>query len=142
MRRASFFGCVAALLATVVSTEAAAQVVIVERRRRPIYVRRVMRVPEGYHLEERPRTGLIVTGALLTGIGGVFVTGAVIDQGYNGSWRDRDTGAAIVGGILLAIGLPLLITGVSTKRLVMVRNAEITPTFGPHTAGAALTLSF
>jgi hypothetical protein len=135
---------IAFLLATVVTAEAAAQVVVVERRRRPVYVRRVvLRVPEGYHLEERPRTGLIVTGAVLTGIGGVFVTGAIVDQGYRGAWRDADTAAAIVGGIFLAVGLPLLITGATTTRLVMVRNsAALAPIAGPHMAGAAFIMAF
>ena len=133
----------------------AQRTVIIVRDRPPPrrYYRVVRRVPPGYHLEERPRTGLIVTGAVLTLIGTSLLVGAVVDGGSRrNGWSSGDEGAAIFGGLFDVIGIPMLIVGSTSHRLVLVPNAALAPTSAvPHLAegvalpratGASLSLSF
>ncbi len=138
------------LLATVAFTPSAlAQrtVVIVEGRPPPpryVRYRVVRRVPPGYHLEERPRTGLIVAGAVLTGIGTALIVGSVVDASNRGRWSNGDEAGAIFGGLFDVIGLPMLLVGATTHRLVLVPNYEVglSPIVGPKMTGGALTLRF
>jgi hypothetical protein len=42
-------------------------------------------IPNGYHLERRPATGLIVSGALTLGAGYIVGLGIGLDKGFDGS---------------------------------------------------------
>lgn len=61
------------------------------------------------------KRGKTIGGAILTGLGGALVVGAVGMIGYAGSINRRDSlGAGIVGGLAgipLGVGIPLVISG-------------------------------
>jgi hypothetical protein len=63
-----------------------------------------MTPPPGYHLEERPRTGMIIGGAILTGLGAVFLISAGFAQ-YPGIALFFASGAGTPGVVLLIVGL-------------------------------------
>ena len=117
-------------------------------------------VPSGYHVEERPRLRLIISGAVLTGIGAGFVaygfgqrseerdqTAALRanDPTYQGSVGHAGSSISFVfGGIFAAVGLPLLIVGLSSKKKVLVSDPQVNvaPVVGKGFAGIGLSGTF
>ncbi|MBK7397652.1 MAG: hypothetical protein IPJ34_15495 [Myxococcales bacterium] len=117
-------------------------------------------VPSGYHVEERPRLGLIISGAVLTGIGAGFVaygfgqrseerdkTAALRanDPTYQGSAGHAGSSMSFVfGGVFAAVGLPLLIVGLSSKKKVLVSDTQVkvAPVVGKGFAGIGLSGTF
>ena len=80
-------------------------------------------VPAGYHVESHLKLGLLITGAILTGIGliGVVAIEASTNShsevsGYN------HLGAIVWGTLFMGPGLPLLIVGLASPKKELVRN--------------------
>ncbi|MBL8718034.1 MAG: hypothetical protein JNL79_18790 [Myxococcales bacterium] len=117
-------------------------------------------VPMGYHVEERPRLGLLITGAALTGVGASLVAYGFVqrsderdqaaalranDPTYQGSAGHAGSSVSFVfGGIFAAVGLPLLIVGLSSKKKVLVSDPQVNvaPVVGKGFAGFGLSGTF
>ena len=81
-------------------------------------------IPPGYHVQEKSRTGLLITGAILTGIGVIGVGAFEADKsGKSGSSRTADDAYALLWGLcFLGPGVPLLIVGLASKKKVLRRD--------------------
>jgi hypothetical protein len=76
-------------------------------------------IPAGYHVSRKPRLGLLITGAILTGLG-VVAIGAVETSGER---RDVKTGLDILAGVfLLGPGIPLLLVGILAQKKELRRD--------------------
>lgn len=77
-------------------------------------------IPKGYHLEKKPRLGLIITGAILSGIG---VLGIVAFDVQSDVTSGERLGFDVVwGSLFLGPGLPLLLVGLATSSKSLVRD--------------------
>jgi hypothetical protein len=80
--------------------------------------------PSGYHVEERRRSSLLISGSIIGGFGIVF-TALGLDSD-SGSRDGRET--MLVAGIVhLAIGIPLFCVGLSSKRVFVANNVSFAP---------------
>ncbi|HEY0467023.1 MAG TPA: hypothetical protein VGC79_22630 [Polyangiaceae bacterium] len=87
-------------------------------------------MPEGFHLETRPRYGVIIGGAITTGVGGMLLAAGLqqrADCQNSTSSVEGTPGSCgelflIPGGLALAVGLPLLAYGLLSPREVYVRD--------------------
>lgn len=93
-------------------------------------------VPAGYHVEERPRYAMALTGGVL------FATGAtMLTYGY---FEHRGGAALMTGGVIVAvIGAPLLVVGIASKRKVVVADdVAVAPIATPTFGGIAIAATF
>lgn len=95
--------------------------------------------PPGYHVEDRKRSGLLVTGSIIGAFGLIFTGLALDDDGYG---RGRET--LLYGGIAhLAVGIPLFCVGLTSKRTFVANHVSLAPVFHRGGGGsAALSLTF
>jgi hypothetical protein len=108
--------------------------------------------PPGYHRETRPRYGMLIGGGITTGVGALMFFG-----GLERRWREKHTPGdldpdssgqmmMIMGGVTLAIGLPLLTYGILAPRDVYVRDSmselSVRLVASPTWAGPELVGSF
>ena len=98
------------------------------------------RTPAGFHEEQRPVFGLIVAGAIVTGMGAVSVCLGAEARAEANHYDDRDekdnarAGASIVttfGIVHLGVGVPILAVGLLARRSVLVPDRTATFTFAP-----------
>ena len=76
-------------------------------------------VPPGYHVESHKKLGLLITGAILTGIGAAGIL--AYDLGNHTS--DEKEGFDILWGLVfLGPGIPLLLVGLISNPQQLVRN--------------------
>ncbi len=111
--------------------------------------------PPGYHEERRLYYGALITGAVLTGVGALFVGwGASLrahaEQEGEPESRDDDRANAdvltIIGLPELLVGVPLLTFGLVARRRVDVPDQAVSVTFAPllsaNRGGGMLVMSF
>ncbi|MFZ5892394.1 MAG: hypothetical protein ACOY0T_15145 [Myxococcota bacterium] len=110
--------------------------------------------PEGYHREQRARTGLVIAGLVVAGAGAALFAGgldarAEASSGPPGVEDSRGGGPEmmmVVGIAMFATGIPLLVYGMASPRDVYVKNPArtislaVSPT--PTNLGARLGLQF
>jgi hypothetical protein len=99
-------------------------------------------VPPGYHVETKPRTGLLIAGGILSGIA---LTIVVAYAGSSHHSSDDDLGIALATTLFAAPGIPLFIVGLaSLGRQVLIRDDDARWFVGPQLArgGAGLTGGF
>ncbi|HEX7664761.1 MAG TPA: hypothetical protein VF407_09625 [Polyangiaceae bacterium] len=77
-------------------------------------------IPKGYHVEKRARLGLIITGAILTGIGAIGIVAFDVQDHVTGS--ERVAFDVVWGSLFMGPGLPLLIVGLATSNKSLVRD--------------------
>jgi hypothetical protein len=115
-------------------------------------------VPPGYHVEERPRVGLTIAGGTITAAGLGFLIYGMAERAEekrryrelsaNDPSYEGDAGGAgilmMMGGVITAVGVPLLVVGLTTKKSVLVRNdnVAIAPVVTPSFGGLALSATF
>jgi hypothetical protein len=104
------------------------------------------RIPFGYHVAETSGDGLLISGAIVCGLSGALI-GLGWREATNGTNDGEfDGGAAILGGIGLAVGLPLLLSGLFyTPRKILVRNdarVVVSPVIGANARGIGLAVMF
>jgi hypothetical protein len=75
--------------------------------------------PAGYHVEKKLRLGLLITGAILTGLGALFITAIQVSKGSD---TGKSLGSIAVGVIFLGPGIPLLLVGALAQKKVLVRD--------------------
>lgn len=80
--------------------------------------------PSGYHVEDRRRSGMLVSGAIVSGFGIIF-TGLGMDS--ESASRDGQQTMLVAGIVHLAIGIPLFCVGLSTKRVFVSNNVSFAP---------------
>ncbi len=95
--------------------------------------------PPGYHVEERRRSGLLITGSLIAAFGLIF-TGLGLDEQSGRSGRE----SILYGGVIhLAVGIPLFCVGLTSKRTFVANSVSLAPVFHRGGGGsAALSLTF
>jgi hypothetical protein len=136
LRWVVFGGCALALLGA--SSPARAQAADAEAapqarpKRHVISPEETHGMPPGFHLESRPRWGLIISGAALTAVGGLFLVEGIAQHNAEAerarNHPDADHGSTSsplflgYGGLHLAIGAPLLLLGLLSPREVYVRD--------------------
>lgn len=97
-------------------------------------------VPPGYHIEERPRTGLARTGGVVTALGVSMLAYGVYDLSNE---KNAASVYMIGGGVLTAIGAPLLIVGLTTKKSYLVPNSvAVAPVAAPSFGGLSVAATF
>lgn len=103
-------------------------------------------VPTGYRVEERPRTSMAVTGAVFAGLGATLLAFGVYELASGDkteSYPPVSTVALLTGGALAAIGTPLLVVGLTTKKKVLVPGSyALTPVVSPSFGGLAVAATF
>lgn len=107
-------------------------------------------VPFGYHVEERPRYGLAITGAALTSVSAVCLVAGFAERERASTRHGESIGLGgpailfVMGGLLGAVGLPLLVVGVSSKKKVLVSDGalELAPVLGRGFGGVGLSGTF
>jgi hypothetical protein len=77
-------------------------------------------IPAGYHVEKHYRLGLLITGAILTGIGVLGIVAYDAQGDVNGN--DRVAFDVVFGALFMGPGLPLLIVGLASPRKQLVRD--------------------
>jgi hypothetical protein len=77
-------------------------------------------IPTGYHVEKHYRLGLLITGAILTGIGLLGIVAYDAQGDVTGS--DRVAFDVVFGTLFMGPGLPLLIVGLASPRKQLVRD--------------------
>jgi len=78
-------------------------------------------VPAGYHVESKPRLGLLITGAVLSGIG---LFGIVAIEASTGTRReDKNVFDVLLGLVFLGPGLPLLLVGLLSPKKQLRRDS-------------------
>lgn len=75
--------------------------------------------PAGYHVEKKLRLGLLITGAILTGLGALFITAIQVSHGTD---TGKSVGSIAVGVLFLGPGIPLLLVGALAPKKVLVRD--------------------
>jgi hypothetical protein len=75
--------------------------------------------PAGYHVEKKLRLGLLITGAILTGLGALFITAIQVSKGSD---TGKSIGSIAVGVVFLGPGIPLLLVGALAQKKVLVRD--------------------
>ncbi|MGH7282795.1 MAG: hypothetical protein ACRELY_14820 [Polyangiaceae bacterium] len=76
-------------------------------------------IPQGYHVESHKKLGLLITGAILTGIGAA----GILAYDLGNHTGDEKEGFDILWGLLfLGPGLPLLLVGIIANPQQLVRN--------------------
>jgi hypothetical protein len=77
-------------------------------------------VPAGYHVVDKPRTGMVVAGGILAAVAVTIVVAYAASSGHT---SDDDLGAVLVTTVFAAPAIPLLIVGLlSLDRKVLVRD--------------------
>ncbi len=114
-------------------------------------------VPSGFHVEERPRAAMAITGGAIAATGVSLLVYGIIErdaekrryeaeQASNLNPPDYVSGGTILmyaGGMMAAVGLPLLLVGVTSKRSVLVRDdVSVAPVVSPSFGGFALSATF
>lgn len=104
------------------------------------------RIPFGYHVSETSGDGLIVAGAVVCGLSGALL-GLGLREATNGTNDGEFDGAGVwLGGFGLAVGVPLLLAGLShTPKKILVRNDArlvVRPVIARNAHGAALAVIF
>ena len=77
-------------------------------------------IPNGYHVEKHYRLGLLITGAILTGVGLLGMIAYDAQDGVTSS--DRVAFDVVFGTLFLGPGLPLFIVGLAAPRKELVRD--------------------
>lgn len=77
-------------------------------------------IPTGYHVEKHYRLGLLITGAILTGIGLLGIVAYDAQGDVTGD--DRVAFDVVFGALFMGPGLPLLIVGLASPRKQLVRD--------------------
>lgn len=109
--------------------------------------------PDGYHPEQRMRVGLTISGIAASGVGALLIAQGLIvhDQAnrvqVNGSGDHMDFSPIfyVLGTLHLAVGIPLLVVGLTDRKDVYVRDQialTLAPQIGPDRAGGALRITF
>jgi hypothetical protein len=93
--------------------------------------------PPGYHVEERRRSGALISGSIITGMGLVF-TALAFDDGSRSSKETMQI-AAIVH---FAVGVPLFCVGLGTRRVFVADRISLVPTIHRSGGGASLAITF
>lgn len=76
-------------------------------------------IPQGYHVESHKKLGLLITGAILTGIGAA----GILAYDLGNHTGDEKEGFDILWGLVfLGPGLPLLLVGLIANPQQLVRN--------------------
>ena len=79
-------------------------------------------IPAGYHVEKKVRLGLLIPGAVLTGIG---LFGIVGFEASSHTSREDKTAFDVVWGLLfLGPGLPLLLVGLLSPKKYLQRDSS------------------
>jgi hypothetical protein len=116
--------------------------------------------PPGLHFEERPRVGMAIAGGIVTATGLAFIGYGLKQNADDRRTLERfkaedpnyqpDPGTLSGGGLMItmgaivsAVGVPLLIVGITTKKTVLVRDSvAIAPVVTPSFGGLALSATF
>ncbi|WP_394821183.1 hypothetical protein [Pendulispora albinea] len=78
-------------------------------------------IPAGYHVETKPRLGLLISGSILTGIGAL----GIVAMEAGGNKREEKTAFDVVWGLLFfGPGLPLLLVGLLSPSRTLRRDAS------------------
>lgn len=104
------------------------------------------RIPFGYRVQEKTGEGLIISGAVICGLSGALL-GHGIYQATDGKTEGELEGVgAVLGGVGLAVGIPLLLSGLFyTPKKILVRNdarLTVSPVIAQHTFGTSLAVTF
>lgn len=141
-----------ALLGVVAAAPARADEPSERKPREVIGVEETRGMPPGFHLEQRPRYGLIIGGAATLGVGGLMLyTG--LEQRQQAKLRTIETPSApgsggeffmIAGAATMCVGVPLLTYGLLSPRDVYVRDTVASLSLGvaPTPGGAFGRLAF
>lgn len=116
-------------------------------------------VPGGFHVEERPRAAMAITGGALAATGVSFLVYGMVERAAER--RDHEARVAAdplhegsngisggtvmmyAGGMMAAVGLPLLLVGITSKKSVLVRDdVAVAPVVSPSFGGLALSATF
>lgn len=95
--------------------------------------------PPGYHMEERRRSGALITGSIIGGMGLILGYLAVEEDGRYNSSASSFTVFAILH---LAVGIPLFCVGLGSKKVFVADRVSLVPTINRTGGSAALTISF
>jgi hypothetical protein len=108
--------------------------------------------PAGYHIEEHPRYALAITGGALAAAGATMFTYGYFERrevmSHNGEGLEGSPGsggeAMMYGGAIMgAVGVPLLLVGLLSKKSVLVRDdVAITPVASTNFGGFAVAATF
>jgi hypothetical protein len=108
--------------------------------------------PPGFHEERRPVYALIVTGAVITGVGVLCLglAASVASNAQHETQEDRDNAMGYVdlykgvGVAHLVVGVPLLMIGVFYRHRVNVPDQAMmfVPILSANRVGGAFSLSF
>ena len=92
--------------------------------------------PSGYHVEERRRSGSLITGSILSGMGLVFGYLALNDS------RSFSDTVPLLAVVHLAVGIPMFCVGLSTKKVFVADRMSVVPSVNRTGASATLSISF
>jgi hypothetical protein len=114
-------------------------------------------IPPGFHEESHPRWGWVITGGVMTLVGSAALAAGIAEISKEAPPREpgeiqdseSDPTAAILmilGGAHVAVGIPLLATGLMDSRTVYVRDqpSELAVSLraGPNDVTTSLRLTF
>lgn len=91
--------------------------------------------PPGYHVEERRRSGALISGSIITGVGLLFTALSLDD-----SSRSSKETMQIAAIVHIAIGVPLFCVGLGSKKVFVADRVSFVPTI--HCSGGGASLSF
>ena len=124
-------GFVAVAAALLLATTARAEEVGHQKARDVIAVDETTGAPQGFHIEQRPRYGLIIGGAAAVANGGLMLLAGFEQRAQ--LKREASTTAQVpgsggevfmvLGGASLLVGVPLLAYGLLSHREVYVRDS-------------------
>ncbi len=80
-------------------------------------------IPAGYHVESKPRLGLIISGSILSAIGLFGIVG-IEAAGDHVSRNDKTAFDVVWGLLFLGPGLPLLLVGLSSPKKTLRKDAS------------------
>lgn len=134
-----------AVLGLVAAAPARADEPSERKPREVIGVEETRGMPPGFHLEQRPRYGLIIGGAVTLGVGGLMLyTGLEQRAALRKNPTPQAPGSGgeffmIAGAATLCVGVPLLTYGLLSPRDVYVRDTVASLSLGvAPTPGGAL----
>lgn len=93
--------------------------------------------PPGYHEEGRRRTGPLISGSIIAGMGLLFTTLALSEDRRS----DREL-YQLLAIVHIAVGVPLFLVGLSSKRVYVANNVSLAPAVFRGGGGASLAFTF